>query len=48
MPKAKPISLQPLTFEQVIDVLIRAAPTKVTPTKKKATVKPKKRKKSSS
>jgi hypothetical protein len=26
MPKAKPVSLHPLTFEQAIDVLIRAAP----------------------
>lgn len=26
MPKAKPISLQPLSFEQVIDVLLKASP----------------------
>jgi len=26
MPKAKPLSLHPLTFEQVIDVLIKAKP----------------------
>ena len=26
MPKAKPISLHPLSFEQVIDVLIKATP----------------------
>jgi hypothetical protein len=26
MPKAKPISLHPLSFEQVIDVLIKAKP----------------------
>ena len=26
MPKAKPISLQPLSFEQVIDVLLKAPP----------------------
>ena len=28
MPKAKPISLHPLTFEQVIDTLIRTKPAK--------------------
>jgi hypothetical protein len=42
MPKAKPISLHPLSFEQVIDVLIKAKPK---PQKKKAVSK-KKRKKS--
>jgi len=26
MPKAKPLSLHPLSFEQVIDVLIKAKP----------------------
>ena len=26
MPKAKPISLYPMSFEQVIDVLIKAKP----------------------
>jgi hypothetical protein len=26
MPKAKPISLHPLTFEQVIDALVNAKP----------------------
>jgi len=26
MPKAKPVSLHPLSFEQVIDVLIKAKP----------------------
>ena len=31
MPKAKPVSLHPLTFEQAIDVLIKAKPK---PTKK--------------
>jgi hypothetical protein len=42
MPNAKPISLYPLTFEQVIDVLIKAKPK---PQKKRAMSKPKKRKK---
>jgi hypothetical protein len=28
MPKAKPVSLHPLSFEQVIDVLIKAKPQK--------------------
>ena len=42
MPKAKPLSLHPLSFEQVIDVLIKAKPN---PQKKRATTKPKKRKK---
>jgi hypothetical protein len=41
MPKAKPISLNPLTFEEVIDVLIKAKPQK-----KQEKSKPKKRKKS--
>lgn len=39
MPKAKPISLHPLTFEQVIDVLIKTPPKpqkKRTARKKKA------------
>lgn len=46
MPKAKPISLQPLTFEQVIDTLILAAPAQKAIKKKRTTAKPKKRKKS--
>lgn len=33
MPKAKPVSLFPLSFEQAIDVLIKAKPK---PQKKKA------------
>jgi hypothetical protein len=41
MPKAKPISLFPLSFEQAIDVLIKA---KSRPQKKRALSKPKKRK----
>lgn len=41
MPKAKPLSLHPLSFEQVIDVLIKAKPK---PQKKRAISKPKKRK----
>jgi hypothetical protein len=41
MPKAKPVSLIPLSFEQAIDVLIKAKPK---PQKKRATTKPKKRK----
>jgi hypothetical protein len=41
MPQAKPLSLHPLSFEQVIDVLIKAKPK---PRKKRATSKPKKRK----
>ncbi len=32
MPKAKPISLHPLSFEEVIDVLVKAPPK---PLKKK-------------
>jgi hypothetical protein len=28
MPKAKPVSLHPLTFEQAIDALIKAKPDK--------------------
>lgn len=39
MPKAKPISLHPLSFEQVIDVLIKAKPK---PQKKRATSSPSK------
>ena len=39
MPKAKPVSLYPMSFEQAIDVLIRAKPQK-----KKTRAKPKKRK----
>ena len=44
MPKAKPLSLHPLSFEQVIDVLIRAAPAQKAIKKKRATVNAKKRK----
>lgn len=40
MPKAKPLSLHPLSFEQVIDVLIKTAPK---PQKKRAMNKLKKR-----
>jgi hypothetical protein len=43
MPKAKPVSLFPLSFEQAIDVLIKAKPK---PQKRNAISKPKKRKKS--
>lgn len=39
MPKAKPVSLYPLSFEQAIDVLIKAKPR---PPKKRLTAKPKK------
>jgi len=45
MPKAKPVSLHPLSFEQAIDMLIKAKP-KPKPQKKKAMSKPNKRKKS--
>lgn len=45
MPKAKPVSLHPLSFEQAIDILIRAVPTPMTLKKKRAAIKPKKRKK---
>ena len=38
MPKAKPVSLHPLTFEQAIDVLIRTPPK---PQKKSLTEKKK-------
>ena len=41
MPKAKPVSLHPLSFEQAIDVLIKAPPK---PLKKRAIAKRKKRK----
>jgi hypothetical protein len=43
MPKAKPVSLHPLSFEQAIDMLIKAKPK---PQKKRVMSKPKKRKKS--
>jgi len=43
MPKAKPLSLHPLSFEQVIDVLIKANPK---PQNRKAVSKLKKQKKS--
>ena len=36
MPKAKPVSLHPLTFEQAIDVFIKTVPK---PQKKRATAK---------
>jgi hypothetical protein len=39
MPKAKPVSLHPLTFEQAIDVLIKAKPKP----QKKSTAKKSKR-----
>ena len=38
MPKAKPVSLHPLSFEQAIDVLIKA---KLKPQKTKSKPKPK-------
>jgi hypothetical protein len=41
MPKAKPVSLFPLSFEQAIDVLIK---TKPTPQKKKVASKDKRKK----
>ena len=41
MPKAKPVSLHPLSFEQAIDVLIKTAPK---PQKKKRKAKTKKAK----
>jgi hypothetical protein len=34
MPKAKPVSLHPLTFEQVIDVLIKTPPKPQKPQRK--------------
>ncbi len=40
MPKAKPVSLHPLSFEQAIDVLIKAKP-KPQKTKSKPKRKPK-------
>ena len=40
MPKAKPVSLHPLSFEQAIDMLIKAKPQN-----KRATSKPKQHKK---
>ena len=42
MPKAKPVSLHPLSFEQVIDVLIK---TKPNPEKQKVVKKQSKSKK---
>jgi hypothetical protein len=44
MPKAKPVSLFPLSFEQAIDVLIKAKPR---PQKKRALSQAKKQKKAS-
>jgi hypothetical protein len=41
MPKAKPVSLHPLNFEEAIKALIRATPTSAKPKKKRATAKPK-------
>ena len=45
MPKAKPISLHPLSFEQAIGVLIKAKPK---PQKKRRTIKKNKQTKPSS
>ena len=45
MPKAKPLSLHPLSFEQAIDMLIKAKPK---PQKKQVLSTPKKRKKPTS
>ncbi len=39
MPKAKPVSLHPLSFEQAIETLIKAQPK---PQKKRVKAKPKK------
>lgn len=36
MPKAKPISLHPLSFEQVIDALLKAKPKKKIKVNKKS------------
>lgn len=36
MPKAKPISLHPLSFEQAIDILVKAPPKLQKPKKKKS------------
>ncbi len=44
MPKAKPVSLFPLSFEQAIDMLVNGVSQK--PKKKRAKSKPEKRKKS--
>ena len=48
MPKAKPVSLYPLSFEEALKAIIRVVPAMdaLIPKKKRATVKPKKRKKS--
>lgn len=35
MPKAKPISLHPLSFEEVIDILVKAPPKPQKKVKKK-------------
>jgi hypothetical protein len=35
MPKAKPISLHPLSFEEAIDMLLKAPPKQKKPKKKK-------------
>ena len=43
MPKAKPVRFHPLTFDQAIDVLIKAKPK---PQKKRVTVSSKDRNKS--
>lgn len=34
MPKAKPVSLYPLSFEQAIDVLLKATPKQQKPKRK--------------
>lgn len=35
MPKAKPVSLYPLTFDQAIDALIKVKPQRLTKAKRK-------------
>jgi hypothetical protein len=46
MPKAKPVSLFPLSFEEALDALIKGSTGTKKPKKKRAKSKPKTRKKS--
>jgi hypothetical protein len=41
MPKAKPVSLHPLSFDDALKALIRVDPNRVSPKRRKSTSKPK-------
>ena len=45
MPKAKPVSLHPLSFDEAIKALMNVVPVLGNAKKKRATIKPEKRKK---